>query len=232
VTLAERSQKLDVLEVTCYTFAPSPVLLVGNTPQTGDWDPQRGLPLQFTGSLRGREQWQGTVELQPGQTIEFKFVHQGADGPEWELGENRTYTAESATGYLQSYFRAGNDAWQRLLAGDRVVGGGNLTARGDIVRALEILVFLANSGDRGMRAATLETIPDNAANGIRDAVAADGHDADKELDAISVLTIVSGRCSREVVVAHLPTSDLDQSSIDYVFEDSIAIGSLYRNPIW
>jgi len=220
------------LDVTCYTFAPYPVLLVGDTPQLGNWEPQRGLPLQFAGSLRGREQWQGTVELQPGQTIAFKFVLKGTNGPEWELGENRTYTAESATGSLESYFRTGNDTWQRLLAGDRVIGGGNLTARGDIVRALEIIVFLANSADRGLRAATLETISSKAAGAIRDAVASDGYDADRGVSRMNVLTMASGRSTREIVVAHLPTTDFDQSSIDYVVEDSIVVGSLYRNPIW
>jgi hypothetical protein len=232
VSLTETSQQVAVLDVTCYTFSPLPVLLVGDTPQLGNWEPLRGLPLQFTGSLRGREQWQGTVELQPGQTIEFKFVHQGVVGPEWELGANRTYIAESATGFLDSYFRAGNDTWQRLLAGDRVVGGGNLTARGDIVRALEILVFLAESADRGVRAVTLETISPRAASAIRDAVASDGYDADKSISGINALTMVSGRSAREIVLAHLPTSDLDQSSIDYVVEDAIFVGSLYRNPIW
>jgi hypothetical protein len=127
VTLVETTQDVAVLEVTCYSFAPFPVLLAGNSPELGDWDPNRGLALRFAGSLRGREKWQGTVELHPGQTIEFKFVHQGTDGPEWELGPNRSYTADSATGSLESYFRAGNDAWQRLLAGDRVSGGGNLS---------------------------------------------------------------------------------------------------------
>jgi len=232
VSLVETGQEVATLDVTCYTFAPSPVLLVGDTPQLGNWGPDRGLPLQFTGSLRGREQWRGTVELQPGQTIEFKFVHQGIDGPDWEIGANRTYTANSPTGFLESYFRTGNDTWQRLLAGDRVVGGGNLTARGDIVRALEILVFLANSADRGLRAANLETISPKAANAIRDAAAGDGYDVDKSALNLHVLTMVSGRSSREIVVAHLPTSDVDQSSIDYVVEDAIVVGGLYRNPIW
>jgi hypothetical protein len=44
--------------------------------------------------------------------------------------------------------------------------------------------------------------------------------------------MVSGRTSREIVVAHVPTSDLDQSSIDYVVEEAIVVGSLHRNPIW
>ena len=232
MNLVETSQAVATFNVTCYTFAASPVVMVGDSPALGNWDPERGLPLQFVGSLRGREQWRGTVELRPGQTIEFKFVHEGIEGPDWEIGANRTYTADSPAGFLETYFRTGTDTWHRLLAGDRVVGGGNLTARGDIVRAMEVLVFLANSADRGLRAATLETISQKAANAVRDAVAGDGYDADKDVSGVHALMIRSGRCSREIVVAHLPTSDADQSSIDYVVEDAIVVGALYRNPIW
>jgi hypothetical protein len=232
VSFVDTTPQVAILDVTCYTFSSSPVLLVGNTPLLGNWDPQRGLPLQFTGSLRGREQWQATVELQPGQTIEFKFVHNGAGGPEWEIGDNRTYTADAPTGLLEMYFRTGVDTWQRLLAGDRVIGGGNLTARGDIVRALEILVFLANSADRGLRTATLETVSAKVAGTIRNAIAADGYEPDNTSLRVGAVTMVGGRSSREIVVAHLPTGELDQSSIDYIVEDAVLVGALYKNPIW
>ena len=129
MSLAEISQRSAVLDLTCFSFSPFPVLLAGNIPQLGNWDPQHALQLEFTGSLRGREKWQGSIQLEPGQRIEFKFIHVGADGFDWEIGANRTHIAQTGTGLIEAYFRAGSDTWQRLLAGDRVTGGGNLTGR-------------------------------------------------------------------------------------------------------
>ena len=94
---------------------------------------------------------------------------------------------------------------------------------------MEIIAFLANSTDGGVRSATLKTISSKAADTICFAAADDGHDAEHDLTSIIAMSMVNGRSPREVVVAHLPTSEHDHGSIDYVVEGGVVVGRLYRN---
>lgn len=62
------------------------LVLVGNAPELGDWDPQRGVHL----SGDGWPTWNGLVNMRAGSAFSYKFVILSADGSvRWESGEDR-----------------------------------------------------------------------------------------------------------------------------------------------
>ncbi len=64
------------------------VVLVGNDPALGNWDPHRGLDLQTSDDLF--PSWAAHVNLPAGSQLEYKFVTIRPDGSvEWEPGANR-----------------------------------------------------------------------------------------------------------------------------------------------
>jgi hypothetical protein len=62
------------------------LVLVGNIPELGSWEPTRGLHL----SGDSWPLWTGLVDLRVGSAFEYKFVILGPDGSaRWESGMNR-----------------------------------------------------------------------------------------------------------------------------------------------
>jgi hypothetical protein len=153
---------------------------------------------------------------------QFKFLINGRYwvNPPWFA--RNTVPAEStpeARNLVVSGSQANPDP---LRAPFGFVGG---SADGDLQSALGVTIALINSAAHGIYARSWETIDPRAAATLRALLAADGH-ASEEVGGINVLTIVSGRVSREIVVAHLPTGTLGQSWTDYVLEGERLIGRL------
>lgn len=62
------------------------LVVVGNAPELGAWDPQRGLLLDGS----SWPSWRGEVSLRAGATVAYKLVVRRADGGvQWEPGEDR-----------------------------------------------------------------------------------------------------------------------------------------------
>lgn len=63
------------------------VVVVGDAPELGAWDPRRGLRLDAS----AWPTWRGEVSLRAGARVEYKLVWLRADGSvQWESGPNRT----------------------------------------------------------------------------------------------------------------------------------------------
>jgi alpha-amylase len=91
----------------CHCADGMPVFITGNHPALGEWDTNRALPMQLQndGNGGGRE-WSAVLDLEPGRTIEYKFVKKGDHGHvQWESGWNRTYTAVAGIGSISDTFR-------------------------------------------------------------------------------------------------------------------------------
>jgi len=100
--------------------------------------------------------------------------------------------------------------------------------RGDAAGLLDVIDFLSISADHSIRGARLDEIPAEAAQTLRQAVAEDGHDADRDLSGgVTVLHMVSGRVERKVIVAHLGLEGVN--SIAYVVERAKLLGRHYRS---
>ncbi|MEV0135130.1 carbohydrate-binding module family 20 domain-containing protein [Dactylosporangium sp. NPDC050688] len=79
------------------------LVLVGNAPALGAWDPAKGVPL----SAAGYPQWTARVQVPAGTAIEYKYVKVAADGTvTWESRPNRTDTVP-ADGWLST-----SDGWE------------------------------------------------------------------------------------------------------------------------
>ncbi|MDG6109792.1 alpha amylase C-terminal domain-containing protein [Dactylosporangium aurantiacum] len=79
------------------------LVLVGNAPALGAWDPAKGVPL----SAAGYPQWTAQLRIPAGTAIEYKYVKVAADGTvTWESRPNRTGTVP-ADGWLST-----SDGWE------------------------------------------------------------------------------------------------------------------------
>jgi hypothetical protein len=87
------------VEVRCESFSPGQILMLGDLPELGNWDPAKGMKLKFNGGLRGQQLWAGWLILPPGQSFAYKFYEQGAQNP-WEVGGNREYTVPGPGAFL------------------------------------------------------------------------------------------------------------------------------------
>ncbi|GIE34759.1 peptidase S8 [Actinoplanes italicus] len=73
--------------VTAETWWGQQVLVVGNLPELGGWDPARAVALDAA----GYPVWSGGLSLPPDTAVEFKYVKRDPDGTvTWEPGANRT----------------------------------------------------------------------------------------------------------------------------------------------
>lgn len=71
------------------------LVVVGDHPELGSWDPRRGLQLTTTDTLF--PSWTGNVKLPAGSHVEFKLVTLKADGSiAWEPGENRSFELDAS----------------------------------------------------------------------------------------------------------------------------------------
>lgn len=78
-----------------FTRPGDAVLLVGDHPALGSWDPARGLALETSPSVFPT--WAGRVRLPAGARIACKLVVRRADGSlRWELGADRAVEVDSA----------------------------------------------------------------------------------------------------------------------------------------
>ena len=91
----------------CYSADGAPVYITGNHPALGEWDPGRAMPMQLQNDEQnGGRAWSAVLDLEPGRTIEYKFVKRiDGNGVQWENGWNRTYTAVPGIGSISDSFR-------------------------------------------------------------------------------------------------------------------------------
>ncbi|SFP00797.1 alpha-amylase [Amycolatopsis arida] len=85
---------------TASTWWGQQVLVVGDVPQLGGWDPARGVAL----SARDYPVWTGSVRLPEGQRFEYKLVKRAPDGNVvWESGPNRQHTVTGPTTLIATW---------------------------------------------------------------------------------------------------------------------------------
>lgn len=186
----------------------------GWRPRLMQRDPENALGFQLLVPAREFE----------GEVHQFKFVVDGHLWVEPPWFARNTVPAEGGVAdtknLLLSLRRENTEAALAV-----VTGVGSRSADGNLEHALEVTVALIGSAAHGIYARSWGTIDPRAADTLRAAVAADGHSPD-EIRGINALVIVSGRVSRDIVIAHLPTSTLAPSWIDYVIEGDRFIGRL------
>lgn len=70
------------------------VLVVGNLPALGAWDPQKGVELRTADDIYPK--WSASAALPAGARVEYKYVTITAAGEVfWEHGDNRVFTADA-----------------------------------------------------------------------------------------------------------------------------------------
>src|SRR4051794_7377579 len=90
----------------CHTQDPVPVYITGNHPTLGNWDVGCALSMQLEQDGHNERAWSAVLDLEPGQSIEYKFVKkQGDNGVQWESGYNRTCTAVPGMSSISDAFR-------------------------------------------------------------------------------------------------------------------------------
>jgi len=76
--------------VASHTKPGDRLVLTGNHPLLGSWNPHQGLELETTAATF--PSWLGRIELPAGYPLEFKLVTLRSDGsPQWEAGPNRIH---------------------------------------------------------------------------------------------------------------------------------------------
>jgi glucoamylase len=89
----------------CHTADSSPVFIAGNQPMLGAWDVARALPMQLQADGHDGSAWTASLDLEPGQTIEYKFIKKVHGEVHWEAGSNRMCTAVSGVSSISDSFR-------------------------------------------------------------------------------------------------------------------------------
>src|SRR5688572_12398928 len=90
----------------CQSSDTTPIFITGNHPALGEWDTSRALAMQLQNGAGGGCEWSAVLDLEPGRTIEYKFVKKPDSGQaQWESGWNRTYTAVAGIGSISDSFR-------------------------------------------------------------------------------------------------------------------------------
>lgn len=85
------------------------IKIVGNTPELGNWDTSKAVPLDASEYTPDNHVWKVTVTLPAGQAIEYKYINVGQDGGvTWEKDPNHSYTVPKSCAKTAS--RA--DSWQ------------------------------------------------------------------------------------------------------------------------
>lgn len=99
------SASFSTIQFRCFTVEPWPLVVAGNLPELGSWNPDAGLPLQLHSDSGGRREWTGRLRVQAGSRFEFKYVTKTDAGPLWETGENRIGSANGASPEMADEFR-------------------------------------------------------------------------------------------------------------------------------
>lgn len=85
------------------------IKLSGNIAALGDWDTDDALVLSATDYTSTDNLWFLTVDLTPGEVVEYKFINVASDGDvTWETDPNHTYTVSTACGTAVTV----SDSWQ------------------------------------------------------------------------------------------------------------------------
>ncbi|CAD8080260.1 unnamed protein product [Paramecium sonneborni] len=78
-----------LFRVICPTQFTQTVLIVGNNPQLGDWNPQNGIKLITTPEMYPVWINELPLEVEPNQILEFKIVINDGINFQWEIGANK-----------------------------------------------------------------------------------------------------------------------------------------------
>ncbi|KAI0112247.1 glycoside hydrolase family 15 protein [Nemania sp. FL0031] len=85
------------------------VKVAGSVDQLGNWDTSKAIALSASSYTSSNPIWTGTINLTPGQAVQYKYIVQNTDGSiTWEADPNRAYTV--ATGCTATAARS--DTWQ------------------------------------------------------------------------------------------------------------------------
>ncbi|MGQ9613297.1 CBM20 domain-containing protein [Chloroflexus sp.] len=84
------------------TYWGQNVFVVGNIPQSGNWNPAQAVPL----SAATYPVWSGTVNLPANTTIEYKYIKRDGSNVVWECCNNRVITTPSSGSMML------NEAWR------------------------------------------------------------------------------------------------------------------------
>lgn len=90
---------------TCFSYDPWSIVVAGNIPELGNWEPRAALPMRLQSDEGGRREWVASLSLPAGREIEFKFVANSGMGPLWEVGDNRRFTPGPGTDEMKAEFR-------------------------------------------------------------------------------------------------------------------------------
>jgi subtilisin family serine protease len=97
VTFRPGNRVAATFNVTAETWFGQQVLVAGNLPELGGWDPARAVPLDAA----GYPVWSGGTGLPPNTAVEFKYLKKDPDGTvTWEPGANRTTVTPPAGQYV------------------------------------------------------------------------------------------------------------------------------------
>ncbi|EOO00442.1 putative glycoside hydrolase family 13 protein [Phaeoacremonium minimum UCRPA7] len=73
------------------------IKIVGDIDALGNWNPDQGIVLSASEYTPNNPLWSVTVNLQPGQVIEYKYINVAADSTiTWEGDPNHTFTAPAS----------------------------------------------------------------------------------------------------------------------------------------
>lgn len=99
------STKRRTLRFRCITYDPWPILVAGNRPHLGNWNPDAALPMRLEMETEGRREWVASLQRHNGQAFEFKFAAKADWGVLWESGANRVVTADNGSAEIAEPFR-------------------------------------------------------------------------------------------------------------------------------
>jgi alpha-amylase len=89
----------------CTSSDQSPLLVIGDVPELGNWDPGQAIEMQCQTELQGGCEWTAVAEIPLGTTIEYKFIKKTDDGIRWESGFNHRHTVIPGNYTLTDAFR-------------------------------------------------------------------------------------------------------------------------------
>jgi glucoamylase len=81
--------------VNASTYYGENIFLIGNTSDTGSWNPSNALPMDASGYTNDRPLWTLTVDLAAGEDLSYKYVRQETDQSYIYESINRTLNVES-----------------------------------------------------------------------------------------------------------------------------------------
>ena len=151
------------------------VMVVGNDPALGGWDPHRGVELKTSDDLFPA--WAGHLRLPAGADVEYKFVTIKADGSvEWEPGPNRS-------------LRVPDSGRATVMSGEYGDTSVNWTPAGHVDAAVSIPSYLTRNSDGAYTSPGGLTYPTELGYGNRAAHVLDHFEESAEKSSQGVYTI-------------------------------------------